>query len=125
MRFLDNVETWTETQGFSITPFDKHEEPMRVGEEEVCIVRFAGPHHSQHPVRYMRGLLLGRLSRIHQLAGSDDSEVVGDLGRMLKEMLVLGYSCCQLRKALFDLRQVWAQPAARALIRMLNDADRF
>ena len=120
MRFLDSVETYcSEAREFKLRSYDKNEEPLKVGDEEVCTVRFAGPHHARHPVRYVRGLLLGRLSRIHQLAGNNDMAVVEDIGRMLKETLAIGYSCRQLRNALFGLRQVWAQPAVRSLLSML------
>ena len=43
---------------------------------------------------------------------------------MLRETLALGYSCSQLCKALFGLRQVWAQHTVNVLVRMLSDISK-
>ena len=77
---------------------------QKVGGEEVSVARSAGPHHQVHPTRYVRGLILGKLSRVHQLADAADDKVLGDMGRVLKEFLTLGYTCKQLGSALYGLR---------------------
>ena len=42
------------------------------------MTRFAGPAYTPNPVRYLRGLLLGRLARQYQVLGQDDEAVKRD-----------------------------------------------
>jgi len=121
MRFLDSVETYdVNSHTWTLKPHDRNQSPLTVGTQQIPLARFAGPQFSGDPVRYARGLLLGRFARIHQLVEVDDEQpVVLDLGRILKELLTLGYSSRTLRVALSTMRQAWAMPAVQILTKML------
>ena len=125
MRFLDSVETYdVNTHILTLKPHDRNQSPLLVGTQQIPLARFAGPQFSGNPVRYARGLLLGRLARVHQLVEVDDEQpVVLDLGRILKELLALGYSSRVLKEALGTMRQAWAEPAVKTLMGMLEVVD--
>ena len=96
---------------------------MQVNEECVPVVRYAGPHHQVRPIRYARSVILGRLSRTHQLAGEDENKIIGDVGRIVTELLELGYTSRLLRSALHGLRQAWTQPAVSVFLEMLRATE--
>jgi hypothetical protein len=124
MRFLDAMEEYDPVTGlFSLSPVDRNMSPLRVGAQEIPVTRFAGPEFVASSHRYVRGLLLGRLARLHQLTGEDQEVVPENLGLMVKELLAAGYSVRQLRTALASLRQAWAQPAVVVLRRVLRDLE--
>jgi len=124
MRFLDSMEEYSEAEDrFSLQPVDRNEAPVVVGTESLFVARFAGPQFVGCSHRYLRGLFLGKLSRIHQIVDDELDSVVPSVGRMLVELLEAGHSVLQLRRALSSLRQAWARPAVTVLLKMLGDAD--
>ena len=121
MRFLDSIEEFDESTGeFSLNPWDKNEAPLVVGGEKIPITRYGGPAYTGHGLRYARGLIMGRLARIHQLTDDAGEVVESGLGRIMVELVEAGFCISTLRRALRSIRDEWAQPAIQALQRTLQ-----
>ena len=124
MRFPDSIEQYSEAEHFFyLRPYDKNESPLLVGTEAVPVTRFAEPVFVGNQHAYLRGLLLGRLARIHQLTDGVDESTVDNLGRMLRELLEAGYAPRRLRTALGALQQAWAKPAIDVLTSVLREIE--
>ena len=117
IKMLDTVETFVHGASH-MRPLDKNEITAAIT-PDFQIMRYCPAPLTEHHVRYVRGLVLGKLSRSIQIIGDNNAWIHGrDLLIMMAELCREdnGYTWRCMLKACTGCRKAWARPTI-ALVR--------